>query len=335
MDVNMIRFAFLIIVAALLSGCAARARDSIQMLNAPPCENAMGILWAGPKDPDDRARLVDWCQSVGGVLLSTPDENPVDVMQTGLTVLTWNKHVDFGDLEKLLRGYADKPLVALVQEVARASPSVPIDASVTFRVPRRIGPRQTTYRDITAIAQELNLSLVYLPSMPNGFQTGEDRGNAILSTMPISDVIGIELPWVSQRRVAIMATVTAIKNGLTWQLRIVNMHLDNRSQRWSQAAAVVDFLSRHTSFDLPTLIGGDLNAWFGIRDKAVRIIDRVVPRVSECGDAGSFRLLGLNLDHLFTTLPKDVRRGCFVHSDRFGSDHYPIVLHLFKKQAHQ
>ena len=36
----------------------------------------------------------------------------------------------------------------------------------------------------------------------------EDRGNAILSTLPLSDLTAIELPLESQRRVALQATVT-------------------------------------------------------------------------------------------------------------------------------
>jgi len=144
---------------------------------------------------------------------------------------------------------------------------VPQDLPATFRVPKRIGPRQTIHRDIVTIGRDLNLSIVYLPSMPNGFQTGEDRGNAILSTLPISDVVGIELPWGSQRRVAIMATLTAIKDGLPWRLRVINIHLDNRTQRSTQASAAIDFLSRQNLLDLPIIIGGDLNAWFGVRDK--------------------------------------------------------------------
>jgi len=117
------RFAFLMVVATFLFGCAAHTFNPIEMLNAPLCDNGKGVLWAGAKKPDDR--VVAWCRSVGTVVLSTTNLIPVDVAESGLTVLTWNKHEDFGDLESLLRTYAGAPVVALVQEVARASASPP------------------------------------------------------------------------------------------------------------------------------------------------------------------------------------------------------------------
>jgi endonuclease/exonuclease/phosphatase (EEP) superfamily protein YafD len=92
----------------------------------------------------------------------------------------------------------------------------------------------------------------------------------------------------------------------------------------------MDFLSTQNLFDLPVIVGGDLNTWFGVRDKAVRIINNVVPHIRECGNEGTFRFLGLHLDHLFTTLPENIQSECFIESRRFGSDHYPIVLYLFK-----
>lgn len=326
--------AILIIATVWLSGCAARMRDSIGLLSAPPCNGASGVLWAGPEVPEYRALLSDWCRSVGPVVLNAPDVSPVDVATSGLIVLTWNQHEDYGDLERLLRSLGGKPVVALIQEVARASESVPLDAPGTVRVPARIGPRQRIVRDITMIARDLNLSLAYLPSMPNGAKTQEDRGCAILSTLPMSDVVGIELPWVSQRRVAVMATVSAIKNGLPWRFRVINVHLDNRKGRSRQAAAIADFLTRQDSVNLHTIVGGDLNSWRGIDDSAVTKINNVVPRVRTCGGQATFHLsfLGLRLDHLFTNLPQETHVRCLVERDQFGSDHHPIVLHLFQSK---
>jgi endonuclease/exonuclease/phosphatase family metal-dependent hydrolase len=205
------------------------------------------------------------------------------------------------------------------------SENVPLDAPGRVRVPGRINPNQQTARDIATIAREFDLSLVYLPSMPNGRRTQEDRGSAILSTLPVSDVMGIELPWVSQRRVAVMATVTATNQGKPWRLRVVSAHLDNRLGRAKQAAAIADFLNELESPELPVVIGADLNSWFGVRDQAVQEIHSVIPRVQECGDQATFRF-GLRLDHVFTTLPKETHAGCFVDRDSFGSDHYPILL---------
>ena len=107
------------------------------------------------------------------------------------------------------------------------------------------------------------------------------------------------------------------------RIRVVSVHLDTSPRHRQQAAALADFLPR----DLPMIIGGDLNAWWGKHDQSVHEIDHVVPRVRNCGGATfHFAFLPLRLDHFFTTLP---HTRCFVSHDRFGSDHHPIVLHLF------
>lgn len=328
--------AILVILAITLSaGCAGRAAVSIEKRSGPPCAGAAGVGWAGPEVANDRAKLSAWCQSVGPVVVTDASLPTVELKTSGLTVITWNQHEDYGDLDRLLRLYAGKsPLIVLLQEVARMSDRVPLEVPAIVRVPRRIGPRRKITRDIETIARDLHLSLAYLPSMPNGSRSREDRGCAILSTLPISNVMGIELPWVYQRRVAVMATVTAVRNSVPWRLRVVSLHLDNRSGRSSQAAAIADFLQRQESFaDLPTVIGGDLNTLSGLDDQAVSEIDRVAPLVRECGDRATFRLrfwFGLRLDHFFTTLPRNDRTGCVIKEERFGSDHHPIVLHLFK-----
>ena len=321
----------ILLAVSFFAGCSGRAHVPIEFLDDAPCELASGVTWAGPNKQEHRARLSDWCRSVGQIIVRTTRVQPVDVAASGLIVVTWNQHEGYGDLELLLRSFLGKAaVVALVQEVARGGDSVPVDAPSTVRVPKRIGPRLQTNRDIVRIANDLNLSLAYLPSMPNGSGTKEDRGCAILSTLPLSDVVGIELPWVSQRRVAVMGTVTATKNGIPWSLRVVSLHLDNRLRRWQQASALAEFLDRHASSDVPTVIGGDFNAWFGTRDRTVSKIDHIVPLVEECGDHATLRFPGLRLDHLFTTLPAETRTGCFVGRNSFGSDHHPIILRLFR-----
>jgi len=58
------------------------------------------------------------------------------------------------------------------------------------------------------------------------------------------------------------------------------------------------------------------------RETTVGYLNAVVPRVEECGDRPTFRF-GLHLDHMLTTLAPDVRRGCDILDDSFGSDHRP------------
>ena len=51
--------------------------------------------------------------------------------------------------------------------------------------------------------------MLYAPSMRNGESAGggEDRGNAIVSTLPLADPTVIELPLERQRRVVVAASI--------------------------------------------------------------------------------------------------------------------------------
>src|SRR3954468_11190427 len=61
-----------------------------------------------------------------------------------------------------------------------------------------------------------------------GAESREDRGNAILSSLPLSDLAAYELPFERQRRVALAATISGSTTaGTPWRLRIVDAHLDN------------------------------------------------------------------------------------------------------------
>jgi endonuclease/exonuclease/phosphatase family metal-dependent hydrolase len=272
---------------------------------------------------------------------AAPAASPVDVSKDGLILATWNIHEGGGDLERFVE-YLRRPrndpraspaVVILLQEVARANESVPDEFPSTVRAPGRIRPDRAPSFDIAAVAHTLGMSLAYVPSMRNGrsIESGrrEDRGSAILSTLPLADIVGIELPWVSQRRVAVMATVIARRDGAPWSLRVISVHLDNRPSRSIQAAALARFAKTLAHDDGPLVIGGDLNTWFGPAEAAVRQLDAVVPRITACGDRATVRL-GLRLDHLFTTLAPETMSRCEIAHEFFGSDHRPTALHLFR-----
>jgi endonuclease/exonuclease/phosphatase family metal-dependent hydrolase len=180
------------------------------------------VAWFGPSATDQRLRLSAWCESVGPLVVGAPEEiGPVvDLSTDRLTVVSWNVHEGAGDIERLLarireshtpRG--DAPAVVLmVQEAVRGSELVPATFPGSVNPPGRIAPRRAPFGDIVDLARHLGMWIVYVPSMRNGDASGverEDRGNAILSTLPLSDAVAIELPWVRQRRVAVMATVSA------------------------------------------------------------------------------------------------------------------------------
>ena len=332
--------------ALVATACVASHRAvALQKLTTAPCDTArraaVAVDWFGPDSPDERLRLSAWCESVGPAIVRAPARTgPVtDISRNGLVVVTWNVHEGGGDIPSLVtdvrrrstdRSGVAPALVLLVQEAFRGGEAVPVQIPADVRPPRSIHPRRPALSDIVAIAEQEDMWLAYVPSMRNGRDTREDRGCAILSTLPLSDVAGIELPWLSQRRVAVIATITARQGDAPWRLRAVSVHLDNRPGRSTQAAALARLAGAHDADDIPIIIGGDLNTWAGPREDAVRQIDAVAARVRECGDAPTFRF-GRHLDYLFTTLPPDVRRGCQILPEAFGSDHHPTVLRLFAR----
>jgi endonuclease/exonuclease/phosphatase family metal-dependent hydrolase len=188
---------------------------------------------------------------------------------------------------------------------------------------------------VTELARDLNLAAIYVPSMRNAGMlearpAPTDRGNAILSTVPLTDPIAIELPFERQRRVTVAATATG---GEPWRLLLANAHFDTSlaltrggpvAARRRQAEALADALEPWT---LPTILGGDFNTWLGAREPAAqelrRAFDRTPPAV---GLATWYGPMGARflLDHVFARdldWPIAVQR----LDRRYGSDHHPLL----------
>jgi endonuclease/exonuclease/phosphatase family metal-dependent hydrolase len=164
--------------------------------------------------------------------------------------------------------------------------------------------------------------LAYVPSMRNGRDAREDRGCAILSTVPLVDPVAIELPWVAQRRVAV--AVTTQPTLLRSAIRIVSVHLDNRPGRREQSDALAQWLGASALDDIPTIVGADLNAWFGSGEETVQQIARVVPLAPGCDERPTFRF-GRRLDYLFTSMNVV---SCVVDEETYGSDHHPLIMEI-------
>ena len=95
----------------------------------------------------------------------------------------------------------------------------------------RLRPTQ----DVVEVARTLRWNLRYVPSMRNGPQRS-DRGNAILTPLPLGPAEGIELPFALQRRVAVGAKATVGGHALS----LLSAHLDPRGPvgyKWLGAAA--------------------------------------------------------------------------------------------------
>jgi endonuclease/exonuclease/phosphatase family metal-dependent hydrolase len=253
-------------------------------------------------------------------------------------------HVGNGNITELIhelsrqeesKGFNRPEFVLLLQESFRRGVEVPSPGR--SHVPRRIPPPDSGI-DIEDVARQLGWWMYYVPSMRNGGQVGEegeDRGNAILSSLPLKSFEAVELPFVVQRRVALIATVTDAQNRP--KLRVAVAHLDTRapllkgwvfagpSARNRQARGMVAALKKLDDDGLPLVFGADLNSHLGTGEAAVDTVSKIAARTN-CGK-GRTHKSGLVLDHMFARIPETWQTAeCVRIDDTFGSDHYPLAL---------
>jgi endonuclease/exonuclease/phosphatase family metal-dependent hydrolase len=292
-----------------------------------------GVTWTRWSDTDRTLDL--WCHSVGRPVLERPGSESREI--SGMRILSWNVHVGGGRLEALLPRLLDEAarngmgLTVLLQETFRSGDAVPESYPATARIPRAIRPRRPAM-DVRDIAASFGLSVAYVPSMRNGPATSmterEDRGNAILSTEPLTDVHALELPFGKQRRVALSALVPSRRGDGTRSVRVVSAHLDTNGARVAQAAALGERLTRLSG--APLIIGGDLNSRGGTGDEAVLAIARRVPMAS-CGTGRTHRwplrldvLVPIGrLDFMFASTEVG---DCTTLLDAYDSDHLPLLM---------
>jgi len=187
---------------------------------------------------------------------------------------------------------------------------------------------------VETIASALQMSVYYVPSMRNGspLTSDEDRGNAILSTLPLSELRAFELPFERQRRVAVGATLSGSdRDGNSWQMQVVSAHLDNMAglkRLWvaSELGRVRQTrgLLHQLGDETPLVLGGDFNTWFGFADQAFREAARAFPATRVTDRRATFRGL-LRLDHVFYRLPDGWSARFRRADDNYGSDHYPLI----------
>jgi endonuclease/exonuclease/phosphatase family metal-dependent hydrolase len=237
------------ITALLAAGCASSAsmRLALEGRGCPEREAApadAAITWYGPVPSRDVTSNERWCGTVGSSVIDTLPRAvlPGPARADSLAIVSWNILIGGGDVPLFLRevlGYGCHPtspelsagfshFLLLIQEAYRRSDAIP-DVPESFRFPPRIVPESAPegWPDIVELARDCGLALFYVPSARNGPETvageREDKGNAILSTLPLSDLVAIELPFEAGRKVAVGATIAA-RNGM--QLRVVSVHLD-------------------------------------------------------------------------------------------------------------
>jgi endonuclease/exonuclease/phosphatase family metal-dependent hydrolase len=337
-------------LAVVAPGCAhprpSAANPGGQTCRAVVPNPEPTLAWIAPQDARDRDSLADWCATVGPILYRPdPSANTPDVVDR-LVIVTWNVHVGGGDVDQLIRrlkggeytgGEPVEHFVLLLQEAYRRDGGVPARLARGLPVPARIGSRNPERRgaDVDRIAREHRLALLYAPSMRNGDDQGdpEDRGNAIVATLPLHAPTVVELPFEHQRRAAATAVVEGrTRSGSAWRLRVADAHLDTAlaltrggpvAARRRQAAALVDALAEAPE---DTVLGGDFNTWFGSREPALKTLRLAFPAAASGQTATWKGPLGLHasLDHLFARGRVRLQRIERL-PDRLGSDHYPVL----------
>jgi endonuclease/exonuclease/phosphatase family metal-dependent hydrolase len=297
----------------------------------------------------DDPRLAGWRSAVGAPVAWDPPEvrGFAASAADAVLVLAWNVWIGRGRLDELirrLRSAFDLPLVALVQEAFRSDDTIP--RSATAYAASDFSQRAFPELDISAVARALGLHLRYAPSMRNGAHRS-DRGNAILSTLPLEDTWAWELPFSYQRRAAIAARV---RLGEARTMRVCSAHLDPRGGsardllgvlgRGAQAQAVLEQLD---TIESPIVLGADLNLARGRRERAFRVFADAgfrhgVPERAPAWPHTYHRMPRLLLDWMLVRDPQgtvaglDIERVDEEPDDRgpyvFGSDHHPLLARL-------
>jgi len=349
---------FALLVAACACVHRAAAVVPAEVPAGAPCRSTVSlehaaqspITWIRSADARQQTRLDDWCETVGPVLFEPQPRRTADASINRLAIVTWNTHVGGGDLDALVdavqrgdftHGQHPDAVVFLLQEMYRHGEGVPDRTTIRGAVPHRIADAAHAEhaRDVRRAAVERGFAILYTPSMRNGTAVDdpEDRGNAILSTLPLSDPAAIELPIEHQRRVVAVATVDGRTSaGEAWRLRVANVHLDTAlsllgggptAARRRQATALVSALTESMPFDGPTVLAGDFNTVLGRGEPAIEDVRAVFQDAPPVGDGATWTgPLGLHahLDYVFAQGrlgAMDVQR----LPSRFGSDHYPLL----------
>jgi hypothetical protein len=239
----------LTLAAALFSlGCATRHDMGPPVLGArcPEDGQAAEIRWVSPEAEGDREALSQWCELVGDpVILPQPGLPLGSSAEAGEVIMvTWNVWVGGGDLERFLEAELGwvcgdpagnpgvPPFVIFLQEAFRRGPSVPNvepGGPISWGIHPDVPGHQN--EDMEAVARDCGLALAYFPSSRNGSEgedgAGEDKGNAIVTSMPLRDIAAIELPFEAGRKVAVVATVEVpVPGGSTMPLGVASVHLD-------------------------------------------------------------------------------------------------------------
>jgi endonuclease/exonuclease/phosphatase family metal-dependent hydrolase len=345
----------LCVAGASCAAATGKVRDQapVSDLTSLSCRQILGpdghrlpveVRWYRDQATRAHRTLDAWCRGVGPIVYHSLPANSAGesapVRSTdAIAVVSWNVNVGAGKLSAFVAdlragtwsgGRRPEHFVLLLQEAWRTGGAVPPRGPLQAGARRLLrGPPRA---DIVDVARDLGLSLVYVPSMRNGFEAGaesEDRGNAILSTLPLLAPGAMELPFVRQRRVAVLATLGGLEDGES--LGVASVHLDHvvsASRLWlfgaarargRQARAIATVLQPQRRF----VVGGDFNTWLGADEPALREMTRLSNQPAPPRE-GTYKS-GAVLDYLFFRLPASASARYERADTTYGSDHYPLV----------
>lgn len=323
------------------AGCQA-----VSTLDGTP-EVRASVRWLGPAAPDEISTLTAWCARVGPALVDAEGRDPPAEPVNRIAVISWNVHLGRGDLARLLDelrsgqltgGESVTDFVVLLQEAVR------VHAPSTARSRGgEGGGGDETHGDIADWGREFGLAVFYAPSMPNDqLRPGKpaaDRGNAILSTLPLADLRVIDLPFERQRRAALGATVQLPAGpGQGDTFRVVTVHLDvwpalvpsllDPTRRFRQAEGLLEIAGADS---MPLVLGGDFNT-ASVRDPLItslrtRFPESVLP--SSCRTKYRFcpDYIFQRLAPVWNATPYRILEGTY------GSDHRPLIMLMSRAAA--
>ena len=334
-----------LIVCALALLIGESARDAVGDASCAARQSNIGnatIHWVrGPIE--DREKLDDWCRAVGApvVVAAENRSSAAPPRLDALVVVTWNAHLAAGQLADLVAdlragrltdGRPVDRFVLLLQEVFRRGSEVPTFAAGA-RSAFGIVARDPEAPDVLSHARQLGLATVYAPSMRNGADFREDRGNAVLSTEPLEELRAVELPFERQRRVAVGASIV-VHTGRSELLRLMNVHLEPLSKpsslwffhnpRRRQVAYLLSTLPDAERSLAGTVLGGDFNTVQGGAQEEAYRLARSWSRGLEREDSRATHDMG-RLDYLFLRLPPGWVAATSRVEAKYGSDHHPVI----------
>jgi len=334
-------------IAAMLVTLDVSAGGSIGTCDARSAGTAaLPVIW---RTPAEHSELDRWCRGVGpAIVLPAPAQPAASTPPRlhDLVVVTWNAHLAEGRLDALIAalragrftaGARVERFVLLVQELYRRGPDVPLP-TVDMRSAFAIKARQPDAPDAADFARTLGLSFIYVPSMRNGANVQEDRGNAVISTEPLTTAVALELPLERQRRVAVAVTIDVATPAGAKRLVLIDAHLEPlssprtlwlfRNPRPRQLRAIFDLAASDAfgrSEDLAGIVlGGDFNTIQGGTAEPAYALARAWSENLAAEDPRSTHLMG-RLDYLFFKSHDAWRLSTRRIEQRFGSDHHPVL----------